>query len=159
MRISAAPRSEIEVNSWTELLSNQMPRTYYQSACNNTLGDSRCGVNRVAFAEYGEITGLDTPAGFTTTLPAEQNWFAYGVLDMVTGACAGESRPIAFNSGPTSYGNRIQLQVPLSVQPAVGDVFVAYAGCDKTKGTCQAKFNNLGRFAGYPFIPAPETAV
>ena len=111
------------------------------------------------FAEFGTITGTDTAAGFATTLPAGQNYFAYGTLAMETGACAGETRPIAFNSGPTIYGNRIQLQIPLSVPPSVGDVFVAYAGCDKTLGTCQNKFNNLGRFAGYPFIPAPETAV
>jgi uncharacterized phage protein (TIGR02218 family) len=152
-------KAEIEVNSWTELLSNQMPRAYYQSGCNNVLGDVRCGVNRNLFAEVGEIIGTDTTAGFATNLPAGQNWLAYGFLTMTTGVCAGESRPIAFNSGPTGYGNRIQLQVPLSVMPAVGDFFVAYAGCDKTSGTCQNKFNNIGRFAGYPFIPAPETAM
>ena len=150
---------EIEVNSWTELLSNQMPRAYYQSPCNNTLGDARCGVDRNLYAEAGEIIGPDTGAVFSTSLPAGANWMAYGILTMTSGVCAGESRPIAYNSGPAATGNVIQLQVPLSLVPALGDTFVAFAGCDKTMGTCKGKFNNLGRFAGYPFIPAPETAV
>ena len=152
-------KAEIEVNSWTELLSNQMPRFYYQSPCNNVLGDARCGVNRDLFAEYGTITGVNTAANFVTTLPAIQNWLAYGVMLMQTGVCAGESRPVIFNSGPTPSGNNIALQIPFSVNPHVGDVFIGYAGCDKTSGTCQYKFNNIGRFAGYPFIPAPETAM
>jgi uncharacterized phage protein (TIGR02218 family) len=152
-------KAEIEVNSWTELLSNQMPRFYYQSPCNNVLGDARCGVNRNLFAEEGVITGVNSAANLVTTLPAGQNWLTYGVMEMQTGACAGESRPIIFNSGPASYGNNIALGIPFSVNPSIGDVFVAYAGCDKTSGTCRYKFNNIGRFAGYPFIPAPETAM
>lgn len=152
-------KAEIEVNSWTELLSNQMPRAYYQSACNNVLGDFRCAVNRDTFSEAGAILAVASASVFTTSCPAIQNWFAYGKILMTSGACEGETRPISFNSGPIESGNAFALQIPLSVPPAVGDRFIAYAGCDKTATTCRTKFNNLGRFAGYPFIPAPEMAV
>ncbi len=152
-------KAEIEVNSWTELLSNQMPRAYYQSACNNVLGDSRCSVNRSSFAEAGAIVAVGSASVFDTTCPAEQNWFALGTITMTSGVCAGEQRPISFNTGPTQLGNGFALQIPFSVPPSIGDTFIAYAGCNKMRDTCQIKFNNLSRFAGYPFIPAPETAV
>ncbi len=152
-------KAEIEVNSWTELLSNQMPRTYYQSACNNTLGDARCGIDRALYSEAGALLMVDSAAVLMTTLPAPQNWFAYGYLTMTSGVCANESRPIIFNSGPIAGGNQLALQVPLTVPPSVGDTFIAYPGCDKTVATCRSKFDNIGRYTGYPFIPAPETAV
>jgi uncharacterized phage protein (TIGR02218 family) len=151
-------KAEIDVNSWTELLSNQMPRRYYQSGCNNVLGDPFCGVNVAAYGEAGTITQVENASVFLTTLPANTNWFAYGYITMATGVCATETRPIISNYlVPPS--NTVQLQVPLSQAPSVGDVFIAYPGCDKTLGTCQTKFNNLARFAGFPFIPAPEAAV
>ena len=150
---------EIEVNSWLELLSNQMPRTYYQSACNNTLYDARCGISRAAYAQAGAIVSVDSACLVATTLLSPPNWLAYGVITMASGLCAGESRPIAGNAGPSEAGNILSLQIPFSLQPAVGDEFIVYAGCDKTRNTCQFKFGNLARFTGFPFIPAPETAV
>lgn len=150
---------EIEVNSWTELLSNQMPRRYYQSGCNNTLGDACCGVNRSLFAEAGTILSVVSPSAFYTTNPCSTNWLAYGVLTMTSGACNTESRPVSYNSGLIDGVNAVQLQIPLSLPPAIGDTFISYAGCDKTMATCQGKFNNLINFAGYPFIPSPTLAV
>jgi uncharacterized phage protein (TIGR02218 family) len=150
---------EIDVNSWVELLSNQMPRTYYQSACNNTLYDTRCGIVRAAYSETGSILSVDSAFNITTTLPSPQNWFAYGVVTMTSGLCAGESRPVSSNTGALPAGNQLMLQIPFSIPPSPGDAFIAYAGCDKTQNTCQFKFGNLARFTGFPFIPAPETAV
>ena len=151
-------KAEIDVNSWTELLSNQMPRRYYQSGCNNVLGDAFCGVDVTAYAEAGTVTEVLSASAFVTTLPAPTNWFAYGYITMTSGACDTETRPI-ISSFLVPPSCTVQLQVPLSTPPNVGDVFVAFPGCDKTMGTCQTKFNNLSRFAGYPFIPAPESAV
>ena len=91
---------EIEVNSWIELLSNQMPRTFYQSACNNTLYDARCGVSRNANSVDGSIVSAASAFVISTTLPSPESWLNYGVVTMTSGVCAGESRPIAANSGP-----------------------------------------------------------
>lgn len=150
---------EIEVNSWVELLSNQMPRTYYQSACNNVLYDARCGVPRAAYAETGSIIAAESAFIIATGISCPQNWLAYGVITMASGICAGESRPIAANTGPAPSGNVLTLQIPFSLTPSIEDEFVVYAGCDKTRNTCQYKFGNLAQFTGFPFIPAPETAV
>jgi len=48
---------------------------------------------------------------------------------------------------------------PLPFAPNAGDAFTAYPGCDKTQNTCTAKFNNLANFEGFPYVPAPETAI
>ena len=39
---------------------------------------------------------------------------------------------------------------------AVGDTFNAIAGCDKTIGTCVAKFNNAVNFRGEPYVPGMD---
>jgi hypothetical protein len=35
----------------------------------------------------------------------------------------------------------------------VGDNVTLTAGCDRTRATCVAKFNNLANFMGFPYIP------
>ena len=150
---------EVEVNSWTELLSNQMPRTYYQSACNNVFGDTRCGINVAALAVTGVILAVDGPNSILTNLPTPTNILAYGRLAMTSGICDGEQRPISANTGPSGSGNLVTLQIPFSVSPAVGDTITAYPGCDKTQATCEFRYGNVANFTGFPFIPAPETAV
>src|SRR5688572_32551951 len=50
-----------------------------------------------------------------------------------------------------------QLQPWLS-PVAVGDTFRLLPGCDHTTATCNATFQNLARFGGFPYIPPPEAA-
>jgi hypothetical protein len=50
-----------------------------------------------------------------------------------------------------------QLQPWLS-PVAVGDTFQLLPGCDHTTATCNATFQNLDRFGGFPYIPPPEAA-
>ena len=72
-------------------------------------------------------------------------------------------QPLAhYNAGvtaPSTNGSGIfVLTQPLPYAPAAGDNFTVYPGCDKSQRTCQLKFNNLANFAGFPYVPAPETA-
>ena len=48
---------------------------------------------------------------------------------------------------------------PLPFAPSAGDTFIAYPGCDKTQATCTNTFGNLVNFEGFPYVPAPETAI
>ena len=50
-------------------------------------------------------------------------------------------------------GNSVTLSALLSGL-AVGVAFEAFAGCDRTLATCQAKFGNAINFGGFPWIPA-----
>ena len=154
-------KATIEVNSWTELLTNQMPREYYQSPCRHTLFDAKCGLPRASFQSDVLVTGSPSPLGFwvNNLTSYAENYFALGTLLMGGGTAAGQWRSIAASSAGTAEGTLILLQVPLTVTPAIGDLVYVYPGCDKTVATCQGKFGNLARFGGFPYIPAPETAV
>jgi uncharacterized phage protein (TIGR02218 family) len=150
---------EIEVNSWTEILTNQMPRQYYQSPCRFVLFDTRCGVARYSYDV--EVGAEIAPVAFNVTNPGNfpENWFAYGTVTMLTGAAAGQTRSILFSQATGPNGLFLQLTVPLTVTPAYSDVVQLTPGCDKQLSTCQNKFNNVGRFGGFPYIPAPEVAL
>ena len=72
-------------------------------------------------------------------------------------------QPLAhYNAGvaaPSTNGSGIfVLTQPLPYAPAASDTFTVYPGCDKSQRTCQLKFNNIVNFAGFPYVPAPETA-
>jgi uncharacterized phage protein (TIGR02218 family) len=75
---------------------------------------------------------------------------------------------IVFTSGPNNglvkavrqyQGGLISFNSPLPFVPSAGDAFTAYPGCDKTQVTCTNKFSNLVNFEGFPYVPAPETAI
>ena len=78
---------------------------------------------------------------------------ALGTVTFTSGSLAGKSFNIQ-----SQVGGAFRMTVPLSTLPAAGDVITVYPGCDKTKGTCQTKFSNLQHFAGFPYVPVPETA-
>jgi uncharacterized phage protein (TIGR02218 family) len=149
----------IEVNSWTEILTNQMPRQYYQSACRHVLFGTACGAAKVTY-DVG-IAGNVSLGAFDAANPGNfpQNWFAYGTVTMISGAAQGQTRSILYSAATGSSGLFLQLVSPLTIAPSIGDVLALTPGCDKTMATCQSKFNNLTRFGGFPYIPAPEVAL
>ncbi|MNU44067.1 hypothetical protein D3C71_328720 [compost metagenome] len=50
-------------------------------------------------------------------------------------------------------GDRLRLSAPLLTPMDAGAKVSVFAGCNLTAETCQSKFNNFGRFGGYPYIP------
>ena len=42
---------------------------------------------------------------------------------------------------------------------AIGDAFLATAGCDKQFATCSAKFGNGVNFRGFPHMPGEEAVL
>src|SRR6266568_7042643 len=76
-------------------------------------------------------------------------------LTGATGANTGYSRSIA-NLG---NGSQIGLFKAFLFTIAIGDTFTLLPGCDHSTGTCNATYQNLLRFGGFPYIPPPELAV
>lgn len=145
--------AQLQVKSDLERLNIQMPRNVYEPSCIYTLFDTGCGLNKTAFA----VAGTATPGGTTTTinctLAQAAGYFDLGHLTFTSGANAGLTRAIrSYTPGV------VKISLPLPVAPTSGDAFTAYPGCDRKQATCSGKFNNLPRFRGYPYIPAPETA-
>jgi len=143
----------MEVKSFTELLDTQVPLDVYQASCLNTLYGPICGLNKASHA-----LNLSVAAG--TTLQR--------IVCSVTGSGTYDLGELVFTSGVNSgvrravkshIAGQLLLSFPLTEAPSVGDTFTVYKGCDKTLSTCRNKFSNVVHFRGYPFVPAPETAV
>jgi hypothetical protein len=156
----------VRVKSLLNLLAvQQMPRRLYQASCGHVFGDAMCGYNRSAGTNAaGTPTGLgavtigaqagSTQAQIVTTFgPSPATAYDQGTMTCLTGANVGASRTIASLAGGIVY----QLQPWLS-PVAVGDTFRLLPGCDHTTATCNATFQNLARFGGFPYIPPPEAA-
>ena len=156
----------VRVKSLLNLLAvQQMPRRLYQASCGHVFGDPMCGYDRTAgenaagtatgigAATIAAQTGSSQAQIVTTFSPTPATAYDQGTMTCLTGANAGASRTISSVTGGILY----QLQPWLS-PVAVGDTFQILPGCDHSTATCDATFQNLLRFGGFPYIPPPEAA-
>lgn len=125
-------------------LSTDFPNVYYQTPCNHTLFDPRCGV---APEDWTVTTSIDAIDGVNVTVDD------IGTLDdMMLGGDAllpsGERRMIVAQTG-----NVITLNYPFaSADPT--DAITLMTGCDLAwAGDCKLRYDNTRRFGGFPFIP------
>lgn len=100
-------------------------------------------VTGLAFVDNGTASN----GGFA---PLFGDYFALGILTMTSGAANGMSVDVKTMQGATLY-----TLLPLGRPAAVGDTFTITAGCSKSVGACQYKFNNVANFGGFPDI-TPE---
>jgi uncharacterized phage protein (TIGR02218 family) len=146
-----------EVRSLAHWLNQTVGRTY-QFSCDADLGDARCGVNLSSplWSATGTVATLSGSRGFTSAALGSfaADTFTLGVVSWTTGANAGRKAEIAsFASGAIAL-----FEAP--VRPiAIGDAFLATAGCDKQFATCSAKFSNGLNFRGFPHMPGEEAVL
>lgn len=136
-----------------ELLNVRMPRYVFQPGCQHTLFDARCGLSKASFAAASTVASGSTATTINCGLAQAAGYFDLGTVEFSSGANSGEKRSVK-----THTSGVLVLSNPLPNTPAVGDAFTAYPGCDKVQATCTTKFNNVAKFRGFPYIPAPETA-
>lgn len=142
----------LQVKSELERLLTQMPREIYQPTCLNTVYDAGCGKARSSMRVTGVVASSASRSIVSTALGQAAGWFDKGLLRFTSGANAGEARTVrGFTGGIFSFA----LPFPRDIAP--GDAFEAFPGCDGSQATCTAKFANLARFRGQPYIPVPET--
>lgn len=145
--------AKISVASDMVLLDVDMPRNIYQPTCLNTLFDSNCGLQANAFGTPGSVTAGSSST--TINFSGAQAVHLQGSVLFSTGPNVGLRATVrAVNPGVS-----FTLIYPLPFAPVVGDTFTVFQGCDHTSPTCAAKFNNLARFRGFPFVPPPQMAV
>lgn len=147
-----------ELRGLTESL-NQPSGRVYQKLCSALLGDGHCNVDLndpryTAVATVNEILSprLLTVAGLDGYVV---NWFLRGRLDVLSGAAAGLSGAIKFDSRDVGQ-SRITLWEELRAPVQVGDTVRLTAGCDRRLETCRDKFGNLLSFRGFPHIPGED---
>ena len=152
---------EAELRGLTDALNVPLGRVY-QKACSAVLGDR------------DRRFDLDTP-GYVSERPAEEveesrvfrfaemggfaeDWFRHGVIRVLSGAAAGLIGLIK-RDRTEGTGRVIELWHPLGAKVMPGDALRIEAGCDKRRGTCQFKFDNLVNFQGFPDIPGDDWTI
>ncbi len=99
--------------------------------------------------------GFQDRRKFRTNLTSQANdHFNFGAIRWITGDNT-KYAPMEVKDYATSNGF-FEMQLQLANDVDVNDEFIAYAGCDRLKTTCDVKFSNLDNFGGFEFIPGPD---
>lgn len=140
--------------SKVEDLNVSLPRNILQPTCVHTLFDAGCSLSKASFGKNGIVQPGSTVNKLLTNLTDPDSYYDNGQMVLTSGANNGQVVAVK------KYASTIvNFAVPLPAVPNAGDPFTAYPGCDKTQATCTAKFANLANFGGFPYVPAPETAI
>lgn len=119
-------------------------RRHYGRGCPHALYGPGCFANQELYRVDGVLAAAGPTALTASAFAAQPNgWWVGGKVRV------GEQ--MAFIVAHT--GTVVTLLSPLPGAQA-GLSFTAYPGCDRTPGTCAAKFNNLHNYGGFPYIPA-----
>lgn len=139
----------VNLQSKDEVLNFSMPKVIYQSTCNNNLYDNYCKIIASNYSENGLITVV---SGNDITATAYGNkadgFFINGYIKN-----GGEYRLITNHVGTT-----LTLLQPFQ-EDVTGKILIAYAGCDKSAGTCLGKFNNILNFRGFAYVPDKNPSI
>jgi len=125
----------------------------YQPACRAQLGNAQCGVALAGWTVSGTLASVSAD-GLTLSDPARgeaPDYFTGGKITLLDGPSAGLSMEIK-TSAPGSVV--LQMQLPRSAE--AGNAYSLHAGCDKTFGTCIARFTNGVNFRGEPHVPGMD---
>jgi uncharacterized phage protein (TIGR02218 family) len=116
-------------------------------------------LNGASYTVAGQAQAGSTIFRIATNLTGyAAGFFSLGKLQFTSGALQGTWIGIQSQVGSGSAPVALTLTPPLLAAPAPGDAFTAWPGCDRALSTCRNKFNNIGNFRGFPWIPVPETA-
>lgn len=151
---------QAELRSFAARLAEPQGRIYTRR-CDAVLGDARCGVDlgRPQYRAEGTIVA----ASDTTRLSLSgisgfaDGFFAHGKLLFLDGANAGLSVDVDSQVLARAI-MQVNLWLPPSAPPAVGERVALIAGCDKAFATCRSKFGNPQNFRGFPHMPGSDFA-
>ena len=140
-----------EVRGLAQKLSQNIVELYTPT-CRAIFGDGRCKASLASYTVGGSVNTVSSRQVFiSNSMTQAAGYFSGGEVVWLTGANAGRRMEIK------EFSNKqFTLVLPMPNNVAVGDTFNAIAGCDKTIGTCVAKFNNAVNFRGEPYVPGMD---
>ena len=137
------------------VLRRALPSTTFQGQCNWALYSTQCGVDKAAYAEAGTVSAI---ASAVVTLAISHDrangYFNNGFVISGTN----ERHWIIGHTRLSATSAQLTLMTPFTALQA-GDSLTAYPGCDRTLADCKARYSNLQRFLGFPFIPTKNPFV
>ena len=88
-----------------------------------------------------------------TNIDKPDDWFTWGVLEMLSGNNLKKRIEIKSWDNATKT---ITLALPMPYLPEVGDDIRFHTGCAKSRAICVSKFNNILNFRGEPDLPGTD---
>jgi uncharacterized phage protein (TIGR02218 family) len=124
----------------------------YRAACSADLGDAACGVT-ITPVEATVIASADALHLTLSGIAGQpEGWFSGGKLVFTSGENAGFAVEIRSHGADGAVA--LWQRAPRPVAP--GDTVTLTPGCDKSFGTCRAKFGNSVNFRGFPHMPGND---
>ncbi len=127
-----------------------------QLTCDADLGDARCKVDLAspAYRGTGSIIAASSARRFTVSglESFASGFFSRGLFTFASGASEGLKIEVKSHAKLAS-SDALELWTDAEGVPAVGDLFVVTAGCDKRVETCKARFANVVNFRGFASMP------
>lgn len=146
--------ARITANALVQLLTQPLPNIILQPNCVHTLFDAGCGLNKASFAESNTVQAGSTVNKVISLSAKADGYYDNGQIVWTSGPNNGITKAVK-----TYVAQEFFFNSPLPFAPSAGETFTAYPGDDKTQATCTNKFSNLANFGGFPYVPAPETAI
>ncbi|MBK3333560.1 DUF2163 domain-containing protein [Burkholderia pseudomallei] len=118
-----------------------------------SLVSSNPGDGQYAVSSTGLYTFSSADPGWEVFINYDYTigYFAYGKVVWLTGQNAGFSMEVKmFSPGVVT----LAMAMPYPI--AIGDTYSISPGCDRTIGTCFARYNNIVHFRGEPYLPGPD---
>lgn len=153
--------ANINIKGKVNTLDQYVPRNVIQIGCNHAFCDIGCTLSRGTFTTAyvmgsGGLTRTFIP--WSGSPPGNATNYLGGSVHVTSGAASGAWRTIV-----EADATGLTLSYPLYDDPAGGDGFTAFEGCDKTfnSGTgrsCTDRFNTQN-YRGFEFVPPPSTAI
>lgn len=139
--------AQLECSQIIDALSQIVPWVTFKGDCVWALYGIGCGVSKGLYAS--DVTNVNTVVGEKITAPIfasmPDGWFTNG---FISNPDTGEQR---FISKHIAAEGAVYLVYPL-LDYNFG-ALVAYAGCDRKRGTCETKFNNKTNYLGFDHNP------
>lgn len=133
-----------------DLLIDSIPRT--SPTCRARFCGPGCDLSALRFTHNGSVTSADLNANSvvvsTTATLAD---LAGGELRWLGGPLAGTRSAIV-----DAVGGALLLARPIEQAIPTGTRVLLREGCDRTLGTCHARFANTTNFQGEPFLPGND---
>lgn len=153
--------SVVTINCESVFTSLKRPglRAKYQLTCRHSLFGNGCYVNKDDFKLTDKKATNVDPSGTVVNIPLTRyirvgdqlvpqrprdHTYTNGYITLPTGICV---------MVLTQIGDSFTLLRRIRPDQIVNQQITIYQGCDKTKETCAAKFNNIDNFGGFPWIP------
>lgn len=150
-----------ELRGMSHLFEQRVGRTFCRN-CNYDLGDSRCGIDLVAYKyNAAVVSSIDTDrvifaATHDSFEDVAEDYFAFGKIAWQSGDNDGTEGEIAHSSEADGTSITFTLRLPSPTDIDIADTFDVYAGCDKLSTTCKTKFDNIDNFGGFHLIPGQD---